>query len=155
MVTVFLLLAAVVACGGDDDDDGLAGEDEREAAEATTTTVITPSTPVPVPASECRAADESDVNAITLWMASVNGRLGEARTATDGMYRYVAGNIYEPEGPRLPIPGVWVFDGEVVYALSDEARTNSRGLADGRTLGLAQGDPTPVALQGCVIAATP
>jgi hypothetical protein len=145
-----VLLVLTAACGGGDDD-----EADDPPVTTTTTAVATLPTPPPVPASECRPADESDVTSIDLSMTKVNSTIDEAYTATDGPYRYIDANIYEADGMRLPGPAMWVFDGDALYALSDSALAHSDTLPEGRTLGLSPFDEAPIALQDCVIVATP
>lgn len=146
-----VLLVLTAACGGDDD----AAADDGPRPTTTATEPVTLPTLPPVPASECRPADQSDVTTVLLSMTSVNSTIGEAFTATQGQFRYIDANIYETDGTRLPDPGVWVFDGPALFVLSDSAIAHSDALPDGRSLGLAAADPVPAALMACVTAATP
>jgi len=145
-----VLLVLTAACGGDDDD-----ESDGPRPTTTSTEPVTLPTLPPVPASECRPADQSDVNTVLLSMTNVNSTVAEAFTATQGQFRYIDANIYDTDGDRDPNPGVWVFDGPALFAVSDSAAAHSDALPDGRTLGLAAADPVPSALMACVTAATP
>ena len=150
MVVVTAGVLGIVGCGGDDDDGASAAPPET-----TTTTEQPPSTPVPVDPGACRAASEGDVNAIDLSMTQLATTVDQAFTATEGQYRYVAGNLYEPDGALIPGASVWAFDGDVLFAVSDNAATHSVFYPPDRPAITNWADGQAVAaLQVCVAEAT-
>jgi hypothetical protein len=147
MVTVgaVALVAAAAGCGGDDDDDEAAPEPPPE----TTSTAPPPVTPPQVPPGQCVAASDDDIVDIELSMTSFDTRLTDARTATVGNYRYVAGNLSENAGSLIG-PAVWAFDDQVLYAVSDLAAQYSAFFPSRDPLGVAADDATVAALLRCV-----
>jgi len=145
MLGVVALVAGVSGCGGGDDDEDAAPEPPPTS---TSSTVPPPVTPEQVPASACRAAAEDDLDDIALSMTVFDSFVDQGVTATFGSYRYVAGNLID-DGAVVPGPSVWAFDGEVLYAVSENAAEYSSFFPNRDPLVDAD-DATVAALVACV-----